>query len=247
MKKWKMMLGLVIAMVLSGVGIQKPSLAGIVDVPPGGGGGGTGLPSGWSMSSSSSRGSANGSISGDSMGIPDSVYSYINWNYPNGDGLFFTIDFSAGGNIEKPAESVNLDTGGRLDVNDITVEKVDDGQGGQWFNFHFDEVLSIDWNGGYRSSVWTNGDGQQYSNGYFNGYASVSPNGNLSATPELDFNHWNEIDLSRFGFNEYEANIRINGFIPAEAYTMSIVPEPATLALLVTGGIATYLRRRRIA
>ncbi|MFH1170717.1 MAG: PEP-CTERM sorting domain-containing protein [Candidatus Vogelbacteria bacterium] len=251
--KWKNVIGLVIAVVLSGVGMGlDQSLAGPVIVPGdpgpgGGGGGGNSLPTGWSMSSSASLNSANASINGDTMGIPYSVYSYTNWNYQEDGGLFFTTNFSTGGNIKKPTESVNLNTGGNLTVNDIIVEKVDDGQGGQWWLIHFNEMLSINWNGGYSSSVWINDhDGQKYANGYFNGSASVSPSGNLSAMPELDFNHWDG-NPPDFGFNEYDANIRINGFIPSEMYTMTVVPEPATLALLVTGGIATYFRRRRIA
>ena len=253
MKKWQYSL-MILIVVLSGLGITERGWAGIpTDPGPGGNGGAPnpGIPNGWSMNSSSSLGNgyayAQGSINGDTMGIPDQVSSYANWHYQEGSGLFLTIDISTGGDLEKPTESVNLGTGGHLEVNDVTIEKVDDGQGGLWFYFRFDETLSVNWNGGYSSSIWTDKNGDKYSHGYLDGWASISPAGSLLATPEISFNHLDTPDPFVFGLNEYEANIRINGFIPAEAYTMSIVPEPASLALLVTGGVATYLRRRRIA
>ena len=237
-----------------------------VPTPPTGGGGGgssNSMPDDWNMWSGTSRGdeysSAWGNVSGDSMGIPGSVNSYIDWYYAiPGDGqgglgrdgiqsqgdLYFTISFSTAGDIEKPKEAVNMGTGGNLNINSVTLEEFSGKDGEVWRFFQFEETLSISYSGSYSS--WVNTD-DGYSSGSLYGSASISPMENLNVMPYLDFNNWEDpIEPEPSWFNEYEARINIYGFVPSGAYTMmTVVPEPATLAMLAIGGGASLCRRSR--
>ncbi len=237
---------------------QAGEVIGVPTTPPGGGGGGTnsnGLPSDWSVySGSSNRGAtAYGGIGGSTMGIPDWVQSSIDWNYQSGGGvgnaaghsdggLFFTVTFSSGGDIEKPDQSVNMGTAGAVNLNSVHLKLFDDGEN-QFHYFEFNRELEINWNGGYGSYVSNDG----WANGSFYGSASASPNASLVATPRIQFNQFEDPSQDPGYIDDYWANVQITGFIPASAYTMSVVtvPEPATLGLMGLGVIIPLARRWR--
>ncbi len=236
MKKahWGLILGLGWTTALSGTGVTQGSNI----VSTGGG-----------YNNSGDRGANHGWTNANGPILPTAMSSWF-WFEPAdnpqpGNAGILNVSISAqgdfipnNGTITPAMEALAqnpISTGGTFQINEITVK-----QDGEWVIYNFDPTLAVSWSS--RGSFYLDPEGLKH-RGYLDADVWVNGAAFTDVRSNFQINEWTGEGPRPDWLADWESWSYFSGIVTPTSVT--VIPEPATAALLAIGGGSLLLRRKK--